>query len=702
MDELIKAVRDLQAGDAEAFQTIYEKTCRHTRAHIRRYCDDEDQCEDFLQETYMQLYKNINQLENPEALQGWLNTTAKRLVGRRAEKDSKLPTQTFSSLDTEDGSEPDFEDEREESNPELISDRKAVAEIVNQILEMLPKEQRDALMMVYGQKVTIKEMAAQLEISENTIKSRLLQGRRKLMEHKADFRRLGVELPAVGIAALIAVTYEENLAAQAAVGAASGTATISEAAASGTTAASTASAAASSTTATATAAAAATTATAAKAAGTGLAVKLLAGAAAVAVAGGIAAGVVTSKSHSDSGPAQSIEAAADMSTDSAEDTQAADINAGVPLDVELSTEETAALNDLITYADEANNTDRYLAEYLLNNYELIASLYEKLPDKEAMYTGEGFVQGTTGTGVYLKSNSEIYVGGLKDGLPEGYGCLARLIISSEFCYVDGDESYDVTYIVPCIDGKGYTGYWANGKANGHGYSYNLGPNIFFNTDGLVLHSESTEEIVEPNRLFIGLIPRREGTFADDLGDGEYLAHSGSTDRVIPLNKGQVDESRLGDSSLEIVDIYEGIKEYKIRWEQGRISGYMVYPELGGLGNNCRWDDRDTWDQTDTFIRDAMPIRFDNGLYFNEIDVDLLNDIAMRAGYDRQAAWHYLEKLSEAMNASLNKDSYMYGGKMMPITDGTITVKLEDYDGGEGTVYVFTYSAADDTCTVTIE
>ncbi len=802
MDELIKAVRDLQSGDAEAFQIIYEKTRRQTLAHIRRYCDDEDRCEDFLQETYMQLYKSINQLENPDALQGWLNTTAKRLIGRSAEKDNRLPTQNFSSIETEDGSEPDFEDERENSNPELISDRKAVAEIVNQILEMLPKEQREALMMVYGQKVTIKEMAAQLQISENTIKSRLLQGRRKLMEHKSDFRRLGVELPAVGIAALIAVTYEENLAAQAAVGAVSGAvlkngtlraslseaqdaaasaasrmseaagnaaadtgmalpaenltaATASDAAADATagilaagtaetaaavsaetassaasaigattasatggaaasasgTAAATASASVSGTAAAATTAAAA--ATAAKAAGTGIAVKLIAGAAAVAVAGGIAAGVVTSKGHSDSAASAATEVTSELSIDAAaEDIATDDADAGMPLNVELSAEEKAALNELYTYADEANNTDRYLADYLFDNYELLSAIRNKLPDKEVIYTGDGFVQGTSGTGVYLKSASELYVGGMKDGLPEGYGCLARLKLRMDY----GCDAYEYehseyytypTYLVPDVISAGYSGYWANGKANGKGFSYTSSSSIYFNINGLSLISDDTQAVIKTGRVHSDEIYFKIGTFIDDLADGEYIARYSGTkpikERVIPVNKGQVDETRLGGSSFEIKDEYWNVKHYGFHWEDGGRTGYNVFPELGGLGNNCRWDALDTWNQSDSFIENTVPIEFKHSVLFTDMNIyQIFQALTWYGGFDNKTAWRYLEKLSEAMNSSMNNESERYGAELMPVTDGnTISLRLYDWEN-QGAAIVYTYSVSDDSCTVTIE
>lgn len=213
---LTEAVKAMQAGDDSAFPVIYKETSGQAMAVIRRYCSLSADCEDLLQDTYVQVYKYIHQLKDPQGIQGWVNTIAQRIAIAHLKKQKAHPQQSFAEMETEDGQLPEFEDEREDIRPELVADRKAVAEIVNQILALLSPEQRDALMMVYGQKMTIREMAGNLGISENTIKSRLHQGKQKLMSYKADFRRLGVELPVVGIGTVLVVAFEENMAAEAA------------------------------------------------------------------------------------------------------------------------------------------------------------------------------------------------------------------------------------------------------------------------------------------------------------------------------------------------------------------------------------------------------------------------------------------------------------------------------------------------------
>ena len=329
MDELAKAVEAMQSGDDSAFQTIYSATYKRTLSVIRKYCNDADAYDDLLQDIYIQFYNHIGQIKDPSAVQAWLNTTAGRIAKDYGISHSKHQTKPLSELEDEDGNPVEIEDENEAVRPELIADRKALTEIVNQVLELLPAEQREALLMVYGQKTTIREMAAKRQVSENTIKSRLYQGRQKLMAHKADFRRLGVELPAVGIATVIAVAFEENMAAQAAVGAAAGAVfanTSAGAAASAGTATAASSMASTSISSTASSAAAsgaaAASGTKAAAAGMSIGVKAVIGLVSAAViAGGGAAAVKTMVIDKQAGTQNETVAEETAETDAADNAQ---------------------------------------------------------------------------------------------------------------------------------------------------------------------------------------------------------------------------------------------------------------------------------------------------------------------------------------------------------------------------------------------
>ena len=221
LQEAVASIKNHDGQSEKAFQIIYEETRRTALAVIKRYCDISADYEDLLQETYIRVYRSIDTLKDDTKVGAWIRTIAGNTAIRHNMK--KWPTM-FSDMADEEGNVPDFEDESGTFNPEKIADRKAVSAAVTQILDSLPYDQRTALWMVYGQQVTIKEMAANLGISENTIKSRLYQGRQKLMARKDDFRKYGIELTAIPVSVLVAMAFQDTVYAAEAVGGATGAA----------------------------------------------------------------------------------------------------------------------------------------------------------------------------------------------------------------------------------------------------------------------------------------------------------------------------------------------------------------------------------------------------------------------------------------------------------------------------------------------
>ena len=207
-DKVRAAVRGMRAGRAGAFDQLYEYTKPTALAVIRRYCDHTEDYEDILQETYIRVYKSIDTLQDEGKAQAWINKIAANTAIRHNMK--KRPT-LFTDMGDEEGNIPDIKDENENIDPEAVTDHKAVTEIIRQVLSTLPEDQRDALWMVYGQGITIKEMAESLGISENTIKSRLFQGRKKLAAKKEEFRRLGINISVIPVSILVSIAFKEEV-----------------------------------------------------------------------------------------------------------------------------------------------------------------------------------------------------------------------------------------------------------------------------------------------------------------------------------------------------------------------------------------------------------------------------------------------------------------------------------------------------------
>ena len=208
MKDLNDIVRRLKSGEQEAFTELYAETEKITMSVIRRYCDIQEDYDDLMQETYIQVYKHIGELQDESKAQAWINKIAANTAIRHNMK--KRPAM-FSEMADEEGNIPEFRDENENVDPEKVAEKDVITKIVKDVLSLLPEDQRDALWMVYGQKITIREMASSLGISENTIKSRLYQGRQKLLARRADFERMGISLSVIPVSMLVYIAFNEDV-----------------------------------------------------------------------------------------------------------------------------------------------------------------------------------------------------------------------------------------------------------------------------------------------------------------------------------------------------------------------------------------------------------------------------------------------------------------------------------------------------------
>ena len=90
--------------------------------------------------------------------------------------------------------EESIEDVRSDMNPEMSMDEKEVRRLVMEILDQLPEDQRIVIGMFYYEEMPVKDIAAALEVSENTVKSRLSYGRKKIKEQVLDLEKHGTKL----------------------------------------------------------------------------------------------------------------------------------------------------------------------------------------------------------------------------------------------------------------------------------------------------------------------------------------------------------------------------------------------------------------------------------------------------------------------------------------------------------------------------
>ena len=178
-------------GDQDAISELYEKTYNQVYRTVKAMAADEDAVLDIVQDSYVKAFQSLDQLDEPENFRAWM----KRIATNKA-KDyfkKKRPV-LFSEMVSKDDEEIDFQDDRTENLPEAVIDRQETTRLIGEMLQTLSEDQRIVIGMFYYEQMSVKEIAQILGCSENTVKSRLNYGRKKVEAQVLDLEKRGTKL----------------------------------------------------------------------------------------------------------------------------------------------------------------------------------------------------------------------------------------------------------------------------------------------------------------------------------------------------------------------------------------------------------------------------------------------------------------------------------------------------------------------------
>ena len=211
--ELTELVRKAQSGDQEAMSELYQQTCQRVYALALRLTSDPDRAMDAVQESYLSALQNLDKLQKPEAFLHWIfqitanccrkfHNREKRYVSpEQGEEESDY----FASIP----------DPNEKILPEAAADSGETRRLVLELVDRLPPEQRECVVLYYFSECSVEEISRLQACTENTVKSRLNYARKKLKEGVLALEaRDGIRLHSFApIGLLLACTGEELPAA---------------------------------------------------------------------------------------------------------------------------------------------------------------------------------------------------------------------------------------------------------------------------------------------------------------------------------------------------------------------------------------------------------------------------------------------------------------------------------------------------------
>ena len=157
-----------QTGDEAALAELVERFSPRLRYFLRKLLTSADGAEDALQDTWLDVVRNLPRLADPQALTAWLYRIARdRAYGRlRKMRKLEVPLDEQQIIDAAAADEGDFSPED--------------AARIHMALDQLPAQQREVLILRFLEEMSYDQIARVVGCHIGTVRSRIHYGKQAL------------------------------------------------------------------------------------------------------------------------------------------------------------------------------------------------------------------------------------------------------------------------------------------------------------------------------------------------------------------------------------------------------------------------------------------------------------------------------------------------------------------------------------------
>jgi RNA polymerase sigma factor (sigma-70 family) len=185
-DSLITRAKE---GDQNAQGKLVQLWYKRIYNYCFKFFLDHDLAMEVAQKTFISMCRNMYGLQDVNRFKSWLYTIAVnycREEARKVKKNRAIPLNNV--VDPDEENSPRWEKSvRRDENPERQYQQQELADLLHQCLLELSAEQREVVIMKEYEGLKFREIAEVLNISENTVKSRMyygLDGLRRILEKR--------------------------------------------------------------------------------------------------------------------------------------------------------------------------------------------------------------------------------------------------------------------------------------------------------------------------------------------------------------------------------------------------------------------------------------------------------------------------------------------------------------------------------------
>lgn len=163
-------------GDTEAFGHLVNKYSNAVFATAFQVVRDFHRSEEIAQETFIRAWHNLGRIREVDKFGSWLHTTAKRISIDFLRKENKYRLKTLD----------DLEHVYQAESTEDIALRNERQTLVWEAISQLTDKERSVIILHYMSGFDTREIASFLNVSKNTVESRLRRTREKLKKELFD------------------------------------------------------------------------------------------------------------------------------------------------------------------------------------------------------------------------------------------------------------------------------------------------------------------------------------------------------------------------------------------------------------------------------------------------------------------------------------------------------------------------------------
>ena len=184
-NEDVNLIQRILSGDESACTALVKRHRKWVHSLAWREIGDFHAAQEITQDTFIQAFKSLPGLEDTNRFLGWLYVIAKRQCIEWLRR-KPITMQSLEAMPKADLEQLYYTQYLEIEQAEASTD--ALREVVERLLQKLPETERSVMILHYFSGLTCEEVSTRLDVSLNTVKSRLYRARKRLEEEESMLR----------------------------------------------------------------------------------------------------------------------------------------------------------------------------------------------------------------------------------------------------------------------------------------------------------------------------------------------------------------------------------------------------------------------------------------------------------------------------------------------------------------------------------